>query len=117
MQLVKLAGDMLASATIEVNKLQTDHKKLEQINSLVTKRTGLSEIQSLSNSELSLLIDLSRGARISALARKKNIRRDTLDKRLARSKEKLKVSSVHELIGAMKELSSQYRSNPELQAT
>lgn len=104
LKLLRTTGDIIAPVVLEIHAKEDALKKSKLIASLLESRYGLRRTDCLSFGELELLTDLTTGMKIRAIAHLKNVRRDTVSRKLSAAREKLGASSNKELIGALRPL-------------
>lgn len=100
--LLKLACNLIEPHARSIHQREDSLEKALILAKLIEERYGLVNIETLSPGEISLLKELASGMNVSAIARSKHVRRDTVSRQLSVARKKLGIDSNKELLSALR---------------
>ncbi len=100
--LLQTAGQIIAPFAHHIHQRDQARRKASTVATIMEQTYGLLHLETLSPGELLLLKALASGQSVSDIARRKEIRRDTLSRQLSTAREKLRLGTNKELLSTLR---------------
>ncbi len=100
--LLQTAGQIIAPFAHRIHKRDQARRKASIVATIMEQTYGLLHLDTLSPGELLLLKALASGQSVSDVAKRKEVRRDTLSRQLSTAREKLRLGTNKELLSALR---------------